>query len=232
MTQTEMELAPLNDRAITTAADAQQSDTPATAQSDAPELFAIAGDDHADEDDFVGGYNDLGGYSPPVSPLSNSSTTNDNSLANEEISSLASSSSEASDDDASPSPEHQRANLCSQCTAAVHSGVITITSYTFYPVVFILAAAAFIFVLTFLGSLHKMIRLIYGLSGSMAMDQLLFRPVYHWLSSRLCGKGVSTSCNLLHLETCLGAVETASIGLMLSALSLRIRLVSPGLLWA
>lgn len=180
MAQPEIEMATQNSG--TTAAETEQSETSATpAEPD----FNIA-DSDANEDDFVGN---------PVSP-SSSHTSSDNIMANEETSTdtehppPASPPQEAfgnSDPSSEQQQQPQRVNLQSQSTAAAAQSM-EITA--FHAVVFVLAASAFLFILFFF-NLYKVIRVIYGLAGSMAMNHVLILPVYNWLSSRLCGKGMS-----------------------------------------
>lgn len=149
--------------------------------------------DEAEADDFVGN---------PASPKPGDDTSNDAdaSMTNESLTNDGSSFAPVAEqqqpsppppanafpsEEASPqTPRQQRAyqqvNPQSQSSTAETQNM---ELNAFHAVMFVVAASCFLFILFFF-NLYKVVRVFYGLAGSVAMNQVIFYPLYALLCSR------------------------------------------------
>ncbi|KAL7542989.1 hypothetical protein ACHAXR_012286 [Thalassiosira sp. AJA248-18] len=175
----EVEMTNQNTAATATAAATDQDDVPVSPID--PE-FSISEDE--DLDDFVGN---------PSSPSPENGTTNDeNPLGNEEtneetVDAAATAPTESSPTTPPSSPPPQRVNLQSRSTGAAAQNMEITAIHAFFFVIF---ASALLFMLFFF-DLYKIVRVIYGLAGVVAMNQVMIYPVYSMVCSKYLGKKLS-----------------------------------------
>lgn len=180
------------------------------------EGFSIS--DDANEDDFVGSGD---GASPPPAPL-----PEDLSFAPP---------AERRAPPASPSPTARREDArrlnaqSAPAPPAVQLGAV-------HGLLFVAAASSFLFVLFFF-DLDRMIRILYGLGGAVAMHQIVFHPLYAkvLVEKKLGGVRVAiklTETAFANLPGCRGVhwtwLEVASSG---TGIALGLAWIAVGLTW-
>mmetsp|Transcript_31204 Transcript_31204/g.57715 ORF Transcript_31204/g.57715 Transcript_31204/m.57715 type:complete len:845 (-) Transcript_31204:161-2695(-) len=129
--------------------------------------FSIS--DDAEGDDFVG--------NPSASPnLDDVATSNDeDSPANNARAPTDSIAAALSHPPTMQQQQPQRVNLQSRSTPTAAMQNLELNAL--HAVIFVVCASVFLFILFFF-NLDKVIRVLYGLGGSVAMNQILFYPLY------------------------------------------------------
>eukprot|EP00578_Thalassiosira_sp_NH16_P024652 CAMPEP_0181092762 /NCGR_PEP_ID=MMETSP1071-20121207/9086_1 /TAXON_ID=35127 /ORGANISM="Thalassiosira sp., Strain NH16" /LENGTH=949 /DNA_ID=CAMNT_0023174953 /DNA_START=5 /DNA_END=2854 /DNA_ORIENTATION=- len=143
--------------------------------------------DDAEADDFVGNPN-------PTSPKPGDGTSNgaedSDSMTNESLTN--DSSFEPVDEEQQPpseaaSPSTPRQQRSQSSTAETQNMELN----AFHAVMFVVAASCFLFILFFFKQ-KNVIRVFYGLAGSVAMNQVVFYPLYVLLCSRFLPDRISS----------------------------------------
>lgn len=141
--------------------------------------------DEATEDEFV---------SNPTSPKNRGATSNNaDSSMNNESSVEPPVGGETSATDA-PSPQRnaqqQQPQQVNALTPSTPVAMRFMELNAFHVILFAAVASFFLFVL-FLFDLNRVVRVVYGLAGSMAMTHLLLRPMLEKISSKYLGERTS-----------------------------------------
>jgi len=161
----ELEMANQGASATPAESNGENGSTPTSPGSDS---FSIDDDaDGTNEDDFVGN---------PTSPSpADTPASTEETAAGEEGAASSGPATEQQEPPATPNTQQpQRVNANSQSSTA---GAQSMELNALHVVLFVACASGFLFILFFF-NLDKVIRVLYGIGGSVAMNHILFYPLY------------------------------------------------------
>lgn len=158
-----------------TSTNGQTASTPATS---APADLTFTISDDANEDDFVGN---------PTSPSASNGAEDSSSFAPVGVERPDEQQGSTEPSPTSQQPAQRVVNLQSRSTTEATQNM---EINAFHAVMFIVLASIFLFVLFFF-NLNKVVRVFYGLGGSVAMTHVVIYPAMNLISSKYLKEGMS-----------------------------------------
>ena len=158
-----------------TSTNGQTASTPATS---APADLTFTISDDANEDDFVGN---------PTSPSASNGAADSSSFAPVGVERPDEQQGSTEPSPTSQQPAQRVVNLQSRSTTEATQNM---EINAFHAVMFIVLASIFLFVLFFF-NLYKVVRVFYGLGGSVAMTHVVIYPAMNLISSKYLKEGMS-----------------------------------------